>query len=142
MNKIIDWLFRHYLQDLYIRKSEIQNVLQKARMDEAAIQLQTFDAEMNRLKSTLENEKFLSEESLKSEIIRLNTFMTNSVKKVKRADEPYYQSVKALKRNRQMTGDVTEKLKELMGLLGVLFGAIEDIERNINDEIQQIEYKG
>ena len=140
--KLTDWIFRHYLQDQYIRKTEIQAVLQKARQDEAALQTQQFQTEMNRLEETLKNEKMLMEESLQSEIIRLNSFVTTAVKKTKRADETYYQSVKALRRNRQMTGDVTEKLKELMGLLGVLFGAIEDIERNIGDELQQIEYKG
>jgi len=139
MNKLVEWLFRHYLMDKYIRKTEIQTILQKAHEDEAEIQLQIYNQEMDRIRIALENEKFLSEQSLQGEIRRLSTFVDLSYKKVKRADESYYQSCKALRHNRQMAQDVTEKLKELMTLLGTLFGSIEDIERDLSLEIKLIE---
>ena len=139
MNRVVEWLFRHYLLDKYIRKTEIQTILQKAHEDEAEIQLQIYNQEMDRIRTALENEKFLSEQSLQSEIRRLSTLVDTSHKKVKRADESYYQSIKALRHNRQMARDVTEKLKELMTLLGTLFGSIEDIERDLSSEIKLIE---
>ena len=128
-------------QDKLIKKADIQLALQEARKDEAKLQKEINDTEMGRILSALEHDRFMEEESLKADITRLNNVLTNSTLKVKRADDSYYKSIKALKHNRQMTADVLEKLRELMGLLGVLFGSIEDIEKNINTEIKQIEHK-
>lgn len=139
--KVFDWLVHRYWAGEYIRKSEIRNILAQARTDEAALQTQHFTHEMDRLRETLTNEQLLMEEGLRSEISRLNTLMSTSVKKVKRADDAYYQSIRALRKNRQLSGDVIEKMRELMGLIGNLLGAFEGIERSITDEIELIEYK-
>lgn len=139
--KIFGWIVRHYGAGEYIRKTEIRNLLQKTRQDEAELQRKSYVHEMSVLEERKDNERLLETEDLKAEILRLNGLMSISLKKVKRADEAYYTSLRALRKNRQLTGDVLEKLKELMALLGMLLGAMEGIERAINTEIVEIEYK-
>ena len=120
---------------------DVQTLLQRAREDEARLLGKRHAHEMEVLETRKSNESLLIEEELRAEITRLNNLMSGSLKKVKRADEAYYQSIRALQKNRQLTGDVLEKLKELMALLGMLLGAMEGIERAVNTEIAEIEYK-
>lgn len=136
---VIDWYIRKYWGEDYIRKSEVKDLLVRAKHNESERLYELFSQEKKDLREYYESERRAEVTELQAQIDRLNYSLKEADRRVKQAQQVFFKSITRAKQTARTSADIDFQMTRLMEVVAEITGQFKGIESRASEDLQRIE---
>lgn len=138
IEKFARWYLHKFCNETFYTLVDMSPALLKAKEKEGARLKLIFDAEKDELDHIHKKDIMLVKAEAEAEITRMSNEMAIMIKKVKNAQEVYYETTRKAKITDSVVSDMTTQLDNVNKMMASIYGCMEGIKKRANDHIKSL----